>query len=172
MARISARDTAGDSESTAYHNDSADNLFKFYRKHILKMPEDVLLSEINDGQLQWYIKKLLVWACTTLIPAYYVINEKGFLEPSNENNNRCIKWGTIDSYVGKYFLQLRRTFEDEIDDCIAWSPVDCECYEINTMVERFHPLPSQSHSISILIQVLHMRLKVRYVSPCIRLAAI
>ena len=119
MVRISARDTAGDSESTAYHNDSADNLFKFYRKHILKMPEDVLLSEINDGQLQWYIKKFLVWACTTLIPAYYVINEKGFLEPSNENNNRCIKWGTIDSYVGKYLLQLRRTFEDQIDDYIG-----------------------------------------------------
>ena len=101
---ISAKDTPGDADSTAYHNESAAKFVRYYRKHILKMPEEVLVTEINNGQLQWYIKQLLVWACTTPIPAYYVINEQGVLEPSNENNARCIKWVTIDGYIGKYLL--------------------------------------------------------------------
>ena len=47
--------------------------------------------------------------CTTPIPAYS--SSRGgnnIFDQSPSNNHRCIIWSTVEGYIGKYLLSLRR----------------------------------------------------------------
>lgn len=119
MAPPPARNQSGDAESTLLANSCALKLVRFYRTQVLKIPEKELVSEFEDGELRFYIKGFLHWVCTTPIPAYYSVDGDR-LVPSKEKDYRCIQWVTIEGYIGKYLLHLRRdsTFDD-IEDFVG-----------------------------------------------------
>ena len=96
------------------------------------MPEEELVSEFDDGELKFYIKGLLHWVCTTPIPAYSRGGNNIF-DQSPSNNHRCIIWSTVEGYIGKYLLSLRRDekfkniedfigleWDDNVIDSIPW----------------------------------------------------
>ena len=70
--------------------------------------------------------------CTTPIPAYSRGGNNIF-DQSPSNNHRCIIWSTVEGYIGKYLLSLRRDekfkniedfigleWDDNVIDSIPW----------------------------------------------------
>ena len=132
MAPEPAKDQSGDAVSTHLANKSAAKFVKYYRTQVLKLPEEELVSEFDDGELKFYIKGLLHWVCTTPIPAYSRGGNNIF-DQSPSNNHRCIIWSTVEGYIGKYLLSLRRDekfkniedfigleWDDNVIDSIPW----------------------------------------------------
>ena len=104
MAPDPAKDQSGDAVSTHLANKSAAKFVKYYRTQVLKLPEEELVSEFDDGELKFYIKGLLHWVCTTPIPAYSRGGNDNIFDQSPSNNHRCIIWSTVEGYIGKYLL--------------------------------------------------------------------
>ena len=111
MTPNATKDQSGDAESTFGGNKSAQRVVRYYQVHVLGTEEEELLTELEDGEVKFYIKELLDWVCQTPIPAYFDEN----LQPTNTNNNHFLTWITVKSYVGKYIMYLRQKFPNVSD---------------------------------------------------------
>ena len=90
MAPEPAKDQSVDAVSTHLANKSAAKFVKYYRTQVLKLPEEELVSEFDDGELKFYIKGLLHWVCTTPILAYSRGGNDNIFDQSPSNNHRTV----------------------------------------------------------------------------------
>jgi len=101
------RETAdGDAQATADHRASADRLSLFWRTKIEGLAQEVDIIEVDEDELEFYIKKFCHWACSTPIP--YKFDEN--LKPTSKNKMRHNLYSTIIGYIGKHLLDIRRKF--------------------------------------------------------------